>query len=140
MSSVNPRASGLWSTSSRMSYVSVQQSDEGDDLDVEGLGFDAPDDFDGRTPLDRSIDRIGMGEHIPSLCGPARAHGNSSLCAQGATNGRSSASAVSVSRPMFFTRCSSPIYLRQAGWRTTYVCPAAVGRLFDQSSRCGYKQ
>ena len=63
MGSVNPRASGLWSTSSRMSYVSIQQSDEGsDDLDVEALGFDASDEFDGRTPLDKSIDRIGMGE------------------------------------------------------------------------------
>ena len=69
MSSVNPRASGLWSTSSRMSYVSVQQSDEGDDLDVEGLGFDAPDEFDGRTPLDRFIDRIGMGEPFLRLSG-----------------------------------------------------------------------
>ena len=63
MGSVNPRASGLWSTSSRMSYVSIQQSDEGaEDVDIEGLGFEVPDEFDGRTPLDRSIDRIGMGE------------------------------------------------------------------------------
>ena len=28
----------------------------------EALGFDASDEFDGRTPLDKSIDRIGMGE------------------------------------------------------------------------------
>ena len=65
MSSVNPRASGLWS-SSRMSYVSISESyDEGgEEVDVEGLGFEAPDEFDGRTPLDKTIDRIGMGESI----------------------------------------------------------------------------
>ena len=65
MSSVNPRASGLWS-SSRMSYVSIAESydEEGEEVDVEGLGFEAPDEFDGRTPLDKTIDRIGMGESI----------------------------------------------------------------------------
>ncbi|RPD62502.1 MFS general substrate transporter [Lentinus tigrinus ALCF2SS1-7] len=73
MSSVNPRASGLWS-SSRMSYVSVAESyDEGgEEVDIEGLGFEAPDDFDGRTPLDRTIDRIGMGSYqwtLLCLCG-----------------------------------------------------------------------
>ncbi|KAI0647946.1 MFS general substrate transporter [Trametes meyenii] len=73
MSAVNPRASGLWSTSSRMSYVSVAGSyDEDDDVDVEGLGFEAPDEFDGRTPLDKTIDRIGMGSYqwtLLCLCG-----------------------------------------------------------------------
>ncbi|KAI0372276.1 MFS general substrate transporter [Pilatotrama ljubarskyi] len=68
MSVVNPRASGLWSTSSRMSYVSVPESyDEDGDVDVE-----AQEDFDGRTPLDRTIDRIGMGSYqwtLLCLCG-----------------------------------------------------------------------
>ncbi|TFK93073.1 MFS general substrate transporter [Polyporus arcularius HHB13444] len=73
MSSVNPRAPGLWS-SSRMSYVSVAESyDEGgEEVDIEDLGFEAPDDFDGRTPLDRTIDRIGMGSYqwtLLCLCG-----------------------------------------------------------------------
>ena len=47
-----------------MSYISVASSyddDDASDLDIEGMGFDVPDD-DGRTPLDRTIDRIGMGE------------------------------------------------------------------------------
>lgn len=63
MSVVNPRVSGLWSTSSRMSYISVPESydEDGDDADVEA-GFESPDDLDGRTPLDRTIDRIGMGK------------------------------------------------------------------------------
>ncbi|KAI0637103.1 MFS general substrate transporter [Trametes polyzona] len=73
MSVVNPRASGLWSTSSRMSYISVPDSydEDGDDADVEA-GFDAPDEDDGRTPLDRTIDRIGMGSYqwtLLCLCG-----------------------------------------------------------------------
>ena len=36
----------------------------GEEVDIEGLGFEAPDEFDGRTPLDKTIDRIGMGESI----------------------------------------------------------------------------
>ncbi|KAI0754860.1 MFS general substrate transporter [Daedaleopsis nitida] len=73
MSSVNPRASGLWS-SSRMSYVSLAESyDEGgEDVDIEGMGFDNSDELDGRTPLDRTIDRIGMGSYqwtLLCLCG-----------------------------------------------------------------------
>ncbi len=63
MSSVNPRASGLWS-SSRMSYISVASSyeEDGEEVDIEGLGLETSDELDGRTPLDRTIDRIGMGE------------------------------------------------------------------------------
>ena len=63
MSAINPRASGLWA-SSRMSYISVSGSyddDAASDLDLEGMGFDVAED-DSRTPLDRTIDRIGMGE------------------------------------------------------------------------------
>ena len=48
-----------------MSYISIAESyDEGaDDVDIEGLGFEAHDEDDERTPLDRTIDRIGMGEY-----------------------------------------------------------------------------
>ena len=68
MSAVNPRASGLWSTSSRMSYISVPDSYDGDDEDVDiEEGYGTPDELDGRTPLDRTIDRIGMGECCSSL-------------------------------------------------------------------------
>ncbi|CDO69845.1 hypothetical protein BN946_scf184884.g4 [Trametes cinnabarina] len=57
-----------------MSYTSIPESYDGDveDIDVESLGFDAQDDFDGRTPLDRTIDRIGMGSYqwtLLCLCG-----------------------------------------------------------------------
>ncbi|KAI8994255.1 MFS general substrate transporter [Trametes punicea] len=74
MSVVNPRASGLWSTPSRMSYVSVPDSYDGDDedVDVESLDYEASNDLDGRTPLDRTIDRIGMGSYqwtLLCLCG-----------------------------------------------------------------------
>ncbi len=94
MSAINPRASGLWA-SSRMSYISVADSyddDAGFDVDLEG--FEVAED-DGRTPLDRTIDRIGMGEqHLffrgeESLIDVARI--------QGATSGRSSVSVDSVS-------------------------------------------
>ncbi|KAH9851820.1 MFS general substrate transporter [Lenzites betulinus] len=73
MSVVNPRVSGLWSTSSRMSYTSAAESydEDGEDADVE-VGFESPDDLDGRTPLDRTIDRIGMGSYqwtLLCLCG-----------------------------------------------------------------------
>ena len=63
MSAINPRASGFWA-SSRMSYISVSDSyddDAASDIDLEGMAFQLAED-DGRTPLDRTIDRIGMGE------------------------------------------------------------------------------
>lgn len=47
-----------------MSYISVSDSyddDAASDVDLEGMGFEVAED-DGRTPLDRTIDRIGMGE------------------------------------------------------------------------------
>ncbi|TBU48542.1 MFS general substrate transporter [Dichomitus squalens] len=73
MSAINPRASGLWA-SSRMSYISVAgeyDDEDGSDVDLEAMDFDASED-DGRTPLDRTIDRIGMGSYqwtLLCLCG-----------------------------------------------------------------------
>lgn len=53
---VTPRASGLWEGSLRMSgYFDDTDGAE----DPERLGDDVLN--DGRTPLDRTIDRIGMG-------------------------------------------------------------------------------
>lgn len=77
--SVNPRLSGFWSTDERMSYY-----ERGDQEESEGLVQDGDEEMggvpDGRTPLDRTIDRIGMGSYqwtLLSLCGfgesPARA-------------------------------------------------------------------
>ena len=57
--SVNPRVSGFWEDAA-MSYF-----ERGDD--EEGVGLVSGEDeemgvvHDGRTPLDRTIDRIGMG-------------------------------------------------------------------------------
>ena len=48
---VTPRASGLWD--SAMTYSRLNNDDDGDD--PEGI------DCDSRTPLDKTIDRIGMG-------------------------------------------------------------------------------
>ncbi|OBZ68970.1 putative MFS-type transporter PB1E7.08c [Grifola frondosa] len=52
-----------------MSYFTPADDE---DLDVEGLGFEATNEYDGRTPLDKTIDRIGMGSYqwiLLSLCG-----------------------------------------------------------------------
>jgi hypothetical protein len=49
---VTPRASGLWDHSV-MTYSRLNADDDTDD--PEGI------DFDERTPLDKTIDRIGMG-------------------------------------------------------------------------------
>ncbi|KAH7924538.1 MFS general substrate transporter [Leucogyrophana mollusca] len=73
MGSVTPRASGFWvdSAAPRMSYFDGEM----DDGDVEQSGeYDEVDeDFeDDRTPLDKTIDRIGMGSYqwtLLSLCG-----------------------------------------------------------------------
>ena len=56
MASVTPRASGLWSDR-RMSYFG-----DGDE-DLEALGAEDVEAYDGRSPLDRTIDRIGMGAY-----------------------------------------------------------------------------
>ncbi|KIL00200.1 hypothetical protein PAXRUDRAFT_821900 [Paxillus rubicundulus Ve08.2h10] len=67
MGSVTPRASGFWTDSMRprMSYFG------GDDVE-EAAGFEDEYEYDGRTPLDKTIDRIGMGSYqwtLLSLCG-----------------------------------------------------------------------
>jgi len=53
MAFVSPRASGLWHDDVRMSCYNDDATP--DDLDLER-------NHDGRTPLDKTIDRIGMGE------------------------------------------------------------------------------
>ena len=49
---VSPRVSGLWDHRV-MTYSRLSDDDDTDDS--EGI------DFDSRTPLDKTIDRIGMG-------------------------------------------------------------------------------
>ncbi|KAF5377815.1 hypothetical protein D9615_006670 [Tricholomella constricta] len=71
MASITPRASGLWTDSRMSSYF---PDDEADDADVEQQNLIPEDDGqqDGRTPLDKTIDRIGMGSYqwtLLSLCG-----------------------------------------------------------------------
>lgn len=56
MATLTPRASRLWTDSVRMSYFDTDLEADGDN----GLGSGA-EVLDGRTPLDRTIDRIGMG-------------------------------------------------------------------------------
>ena len=63
--SVTPRIANLWwdERNNRMGYM-----DRGDEESVGlmqdelGLGDDGSNKLDHRTPLDRTIDRIGMGE------------------------------------------------------------------------------
>lgn len=66
MASVTCRASGFWTDTDRMSYF--QDTEQGmDDVEVD---LDA--EYDTRTPLDKTIDRIGMGSYqwtLLSLCG-----------------------------------------------------------------------
>ncbi|EGO19340.1 hypothetical protein SERLADRAFT_418566 [Serpula lacrymans var. lacrymans S7.9] len=60
MASVTPRASGFWADSTRMSYFNSET--DLDSADIEGTAACEGDEYDdGRTPLDRTIDRIGMG-------------------------------------------------------------------------------
>lgn len=56
MAAITPRASGLWQDSA-MTYSRLSTHDAGDDLDDADTG-----EIDSRTPLDRTIDQIGMGE------------------------------------------------------------------------------
>jgi hypothetical protein len=78
MASITPRASGFWADS-RMSYF---PDDEGDVEEQQNL---IPDNEpnDGRTPLDKTIDRIGMGMHIVFLSLHSKL-----LSCQGVTSGR----------------------------------------------------
>lgn len=64
MGSITPRASGFWSDSVRTSYFPANV-DDSDDLEQQDMiddeEFDNMMEHDGRTPLDKTIDRIGMG-------------------------------------------------------------------------------
>ncbi|KAI0322023.1 MFS general substrate transporter [Amylostereum chailletii] len=65
--STTPRASQLWQQSVRMS--SYSRVDDDDDTERNDTDSDID---DGRTPLDKTIDRIGMGTYqwtLLSLCG-----------------------------------------------------------------------
>jgi hypothetical protein len=63
MASLSPRVSGLWADHAnvRMRSFDVDEEVESDDVEQQRLIPDH-DLGDGRTPLDKTIDRIGMGE------------------------------------------------------------------------------
>ena len=64
MASIAPRASSFWSNSVRTSYFPVHD-EAGDNLEQQPMigddDYDAMAECDGRTALDKTIDRIGMG-------------------------------------------------------------------------------
>jgi hypothetical protein len=60
MAAATPRASGLWEYSADMTYSRVSAHDTNDDS--EGAMPDS------RTPLDKTIDQIGMGAFFLSPC------------------------------------------------------------------------
>lgn len=68
--SVNPRLSGFWEDSRRMSYFG--RDDDGDEDETVGLVAGDEEEMgishDGRTPLDRTIDKIGMGACRSFVC------------------------------------------------------------------------
>jgi len=45
----------------RLSYFSAMSADDDSDLESARVFEDAEGELDGRTPLDKTIDRIGMG-------------------------------------------------------------------------------
>lgn len=58
MGSISPRVSGFWtSTMNRPGYTSMHDDDDVQVTDE----FVEDSEYDGRTPLDKTIDRIGMG-------------------------------------------------------------------------------
>lgn len=59
MAAVTPRASVFWADSARMSYFQDDEADA-EDIEQQHLIPDC-DPNDERTPLDKTIDRIGMG-------------------------------------------------------------------------------
>jgi hypothetical protein len=62
MAAVTPRASGLWEYSA-MTYSRLSAHDPSGDLDDPEVN-----ELDPRTPLDRTIDQIGMGTlFLPSF-------------------------------------------------------------------------
>ncbi|KAG6885648.1 hypothetical protein C0993_011782 [Termitomyces sp. T159_Od127] len=68
MASITPRASGFWTDARMPSHYS---EDEGD-VEQQSLIPEQDVESDGRTPLDKTIDRIGMGSYqwtLLSLCG-----------------------------------------------------------------------
>lgn len=70
MAAVTPRASGLWEHSA-MTYSRLSTHDAvniGDLDDPEG------NEYDSRTPLDRTIDQIGMGKPISPLLSMSVCH------------------------------------------------------------------
>ncbi|KAF9066464.1 major facilitator superfamily domain-containing protein [Rhodocollybia butyracea] len=72
MATISPRGS-LWSEPGRIYRMSAQdEEDELDDIEDQDTENLIDDDFDERTRLDRTIDRIGMGSYqwtLLSLCG-----------------------------------------------------------------------
>jgi hypothetical protein len=72
MAAVNPRASGLYSD---MAYTRLSTHDPSSDLDDPEMN-----EIDSRTPLDRTIDQIGMGTHNLSFFPPKRSV--SDVCAR----------------------------------------------------------
>ena len=60
MAAATPRASGLWEYSAEMTYSRLSAHDTNDDS--EGATPDS------RTPLDKTIDQIGMGAFFLSSC------------------------------------------------------------------------
>ncbi|KAF8547038.1 MFS general substrate transporter [Imleria badia] len=69
MASISPRASAFWtSTVNRSSFTTMHDADDVEIADE----FVDDSEYDGRTPLDKTIDRIGMGSYqwaLLSLCG-----------------------------------------------------------------------
>ncbi len=65
MASIPPRASGFWEDSRSMASAYFSDDDDGDgDSDQQSRLLAGDDsDFDDRTRLDKTIDRIGMGAH-----------------------------------------------------------------------------
>jgi hypothetical protein len=61
MATLTPRASGLWT-----SYFDADVEDGMDDAAVEAARDSL--NIDGLTPLDRTIDRIGMGAFDAIIC------------------------------------------------------------------------
>jgi hypothetical protein len=62
MASITPRASGFWAESvNRTSYFPDYASVDDEDAEQQDEEYEAMMEDDYRTPLDKTIDRIGMG-------------------------------------------------------------------------------
>jgi hypothetical protein len=63
MASISPRISGLWADHVDVRMRSFDDEGEADSDDIEQQRLIPDHDLgDGRTPLDKTIDRIGMGK------------------------------------------------------------------------------